>query len=124
MSSKSKLLLYHRFLLSKVSWNLSVADISKAWITENLNSIVSKCIRQWLERPISTALISLIINKLKYGISLILPSSKFVQCQKTIRNTLKSSPNCDILSLWEETSHHTNIQCDQYNNSKHALKVN
>ena len=55
--------------------------------------------------------------------SLVLPSTKFVQCQTTIRNALKSSPNHDIVNLWNETSHHTNIQYDQYRNTKHALKA-
>ena len=55
--------------------------------------------------------------------SLILPSTKFVQCQTTIRNALKSSPNHDIVNLWNETSHHTNVQYDQYRNTKHALKA-
>ena len=119
---KNKLLLYHRFLLSKLSWNLTIADISKTWIIDNLDSIVSKYIRQWLELPISATLSSLIINKSKYGISLILPSIKFIQCQTTIRNTLKSSPNNDIKDLWKDTSYHTNIQYDQYRNTKHALK--
>ena len=120
---KNKLLIYHRFLLSKISWNLTVADISKTWIVENLDSIVSKYIRQWLELPISATLSSLIINKSKYGMSLVLPSTKFVQCQTTIRDALKSSPNHDIVNLWNETSHHTNIQYDQYRNTKHALKA-
>ena len=119
---KSKLLLYHPFLLSKLSWNLTIADSSKTWIIDNLDSIVSKYIRQWLELPISATLSSLIINKSKYGISLILPSIKFIQCQTTIRNTLKSSPNNDIKDLWKDTSYHTNIQYDQYRNTKHALK--
>ena len=42
---KNKLLLYHRFLLSKISCNLTIADISKTWIIENLDSAVSKYIR-------------------------------------------------------------------------------
>ena len=116
---KNKLLLYHRFLLSKLSWNLTIADISKTWIIDNLDSIVSKYIGQWLELPISATFSSLIINKSKYGISLILPSIKFIQCQTTIRNTLKSSPNNDIKDLWKDTSYHTNIQYDQYRNTKH-----
>ena len=75
---KNKLLLYHRLLLSKISWNLTIADISKTWIIENLDSIVSKYFRQWLELPISATLSSLIIKRSRYGISLVLPSIKFI----------------------------------------------
>ena len=119
---KNKLLLSHHFLLSKISWNLTIADISKTWIMDNLDSIVSNYIRQWLELPISVTLSSLIINISKYGISLVLQSVEFIQCQTTIRNTLKSSPNNYIKEVWKDTSHHTNIQYDQYRNTKHALK--
>ena len=121
--TKNKLLLYNRLLLSKISWNLTIADISKTWIIENLDSIVLKYIRQWLELPISATLSSLINKRSKYGISLVLPLFKFIQCQTNIRNKLKSSPNSDITDLWEKTSHHTNIQYDQYRNSKQALKA-
>ena len=54
---------------------------------------------------------------------LLFPSIKFIQCQTTIQNTLKSSPNNDIINIWKETSHHTNIQYDQYRNIKDALKA-
>jgi len=33
-------------------------------------------------------------------------------------NRLNSSPNTDIKHFWKETSHHTNIQYNQYKNSK------
>ena len=46
-----------------------------------------------------------------------------MQCQTTIRNTLKSSPNNDMVNFWKETIHHTNIQYDQYSNTKDALKA-
>ena len=52
---------------------------------------------------------------------MILPSAKFIQCQTVIRNALLSSPNPDITSLWAATSNGTNIQYDQYKNTKQAL---
>ena len=33
---KNKLLHYHRFVLSKLSWHLTIADLSKTWVIENL----------------------------------------------------------------------------------------
>ena len=41
---KNKLRLYHNFVLSKISWKLTVADLSKTWVVENLDNIVSKYI--------------------------------------------------------------------------------
>ena len=74
---KSKLLLYSRFVLSKVSWHFTVADLSKTWVTENLDNLVSKSIRQWLDLPISATLSSIILSKSQYGLNMILPPMKF-----------------------------------------------
>ena len=50
-----------------------------------------------------------------------MPSTQFIQCQTVIRNALISSPNPDISSLWAATSNGTNIQYDQYRNTKQVL---
>ena len=60
---KNKLLLYHQFVLSKLSWHFSISDFSKTWIVENIDSLVSRYVPQWLELPISATLSSLLISK-------------------------------------------------------------
>ena len=45
-----------------------------------------------------------------------------MQCQTTIRTTLKSSPNESINHLWKLTKNHTNIQYDQYSATKEVIK--
>ena len=53
---KNKLLLYSRYLLSKLSWHFTVTTISKTWVSENMDSVVNKYVRKWLEIPISGTL--------------------------------------------------------------------
>ena len=36
---KNKLLMYKRYLLSKLSWHLTFANLAKTWVTENLDSV-------------------------------------------------------------------------------------
>ena len=93
------------------------------WVVENLDSLVFKYIRQWLVLPISATLSSIILSKSQFGLSLTLPSAKFLQCQTILRNALKSSPNDNIRSLWKNTSSSTNIQYDINRNTKEALKA-
>ena len=69
----------------------------------------------------SATLSNLIISKSNYGLSLILPSTKFIQCQTIFWNGLKSSPNSDIKALWQDSNTFTNIQYDQYSNAKQLL---
>ena len=120
---KNKLLIYHKFVLSKLSWHLTIADLSKTWVVQNLDSIVTRYVRQWLDLPISSTLSTLILQRSKYGITLVLPSTKFTQCQTVIRNALKTSPNPDINSLWATTSKGSNIQYDQYKTTKQVLSA-
>ena len=120
---KNKLLLYHRFLLSKVSWHFTIANLGKTWVAENLDNLVSSYVCQWLDLPISATLSSLVLPKAKYSINLILPSTKYSQCQTVIRNALKSSPNSDINILWSQTSLGCNVQYDQYQNTKQVLNA-
>jgi len=83
----------------------------------------SSYVRQWLDLPISATLSSLALPKTKYGINLILPSTKYSQCQTVIRNALKSSPNSDIDILWSQTSLGYNVQYDQNQNTKQVLNA-
>ena len=119
---KNKLLLYNRYVLSKLSWHFTVATLSKTWITENIDSVVNKYIRRWLEVPISGTLSTGFQTRNKFGQSIYPPSVKFIQCQTVLRKVLKSSPNESINELWKSTSTHTNIQYDVYNSTKDVLK--
>ena len=120
---KYKLSLYHCFILSKIAWHLTFPDLSKTWEGENLDTIVAKFVHHWLEFPSSAILSQLIISTSNYGLSLILPSAKFIECQTTLQNALKSSPNPDIRYLWQDSSQNTNVQYDQYKNTKQVLKA-
>ena len=120
---KSKLLLYHRYVLSKISWHLTVADLSKTWVIEHLDNLVVKFVRIWLELPISATLSGISLPNNKFGLNLQLPSVKFQQCQTVLRTTLKSSSNVSIKSLWRNTSNGMNVQYDTYQNTKQVLKA-
>ena len=101
---KNKLLLYPRFVLSKISWYFTIADLSKTWVVENLDNSVGMYVRRWFELPISATLSTLIISKSNYGLNLVLPSTMFIQCLTIVRYSLKSSPDSDSQSLWHDSN--------------------
>ena len=79
--SKNKSILYQRFLLSKLSWHLTVANLAKTWVIENLDSITIRLIRQWFDLPSSATLNGIILSFNQFGLNLQLPFVKFIQCQ-------------------------------------------
>ena len=119
---RNKLLVYKRYVLSKVSWHLTVADLSITWVKNNVDNIATKFIRSWLEIPISGTLDITMLTKKKFGLGLILPSHRFTQCRVTFRNKLKHSTNSNIQKIHSVTSNEKNVQYDQYLSTKEALK--
>ena len=120
---KNRLLLYQRYVLSKLSWHLTVANLSKTWVIENLDNVVVRFVRKWSDLPISATLSGISLPRNQFGLNLLLPSVKFLQCQTVLRNALKSSSNDAIKSLWRSTSFGMNIQYDTYRNIKQVLKA-
>jgi len=119
---KNKLSLYSRYVLPKISWHFTVATVSKTWVIENIDSLINKYIRKWLEIPISGTLSNLFLTRNKFGLNILPASVKFTQCQSVLRNALRTSPNESIKELWRSTSNHTNIQYDNYSSTKDVLR--
>ena len=71
---RNKLRLYNRYLQAKISWHLTVADISAAWIKKNLDYIVSKYIRMWLDLPVRATLSNIFLSSNKLCLNICPPS--------------------------------------------------
>ena len=119
---KHKLLLYSRYVLSKLFCHFTLANISKTWITELLDSVVNGYIRKWPDIPISGTLSNVFLECNKFVLNICPPSIKFTQCQTVLWNSLKESPNDSLKDLWKSSSCHTNIQYDVYKSTKEVLK--
>ena len=120
---KNKILLYSRYVLSKLSWHFTVATLSKTWVTKNVDSVVNQYIRKWLQIPISGTLSTVYLPCTIFGQNIYPPSLKFIQCQTVLRKVLKSSANESINELWKTTNNNTNIQYDIYESTKEVLRT-
>ena len=87
----------------------------------NVDNLVSRYIRSWLEIPISGTLNVITLSKRKFGLGVILPSTRLHQCQVTFRKSLSKSQNKNIRKLYNTTSKETNVQYDQYLSTKDVL---
>ena len=83
--------------------------------------MVNSYVRRWLEIPISGTLSTVFMSRNRFGLHII-PPVKFLQCQTTLRNALKTSPNVEINELWKSTSTNKNIQYDVYTTTKEVIK--
>ena len=86
---KNKLLLYSRYVLSKLSWHFTVATLSKTWVTENIDPIVNQYIRKWLEVPISGTLSTIFLTNNKFGLSIHPPSVKLYPMSNSLTYSIE-----------------------------------
>ena len=113
------MLIYQRYVLSKLSWNLTIAAaIDITWVKQSLDSIVNQCARSWLEIPIAGTVDIIQLSKRKFGICYVMLSTRFTQCQTVIRNNLRKSSNNDVVRIYYDTNCDTNIQFDQFKSTK------
>ena len=63
LNSKNKILLHKSQILSKLSWDFTISDISVTWVKTNIDMKVLKYFRCWLEIPISGTLDICMLSK-------------------------------------------------------------
>ena len=87
----------------------------------NVDNIVSRYIRLWLEIPVNDTLNNVTQSKRKFELGVTLPSTRHTQCQVTFRNKLRKSSNYNICEIHKATRN-INIQYDLFNSTCEALK--
>ena len=97
--------------VTRISWHLTVCNLSRMWIIQRLHL------------PISSTLSNTLLSPEQFGLDIILPSTKLTQCQYVHRSALKSSPNEAIKNLWKDSSNNKNVQYGMYKNTKEVLKA-
>ena len=89
----------------------------------NIDNIVSRYSRLWLEIPVNDTLNIVTQSKRKFGLGVTLPSTRHTQCQVTFRNKLRKSSNHNIRNIHKSTRN-INIQYDHFNSTREALRHN
>ena len=118
---RNKILLYSRYLHAKLSWDLTVADVDKTWIVNNIDNICRQFIRRWLEIPPSGTFDLILLSREKFGLEVADVRTKLQQCQVMVRKCLRSSSNVDIQQLADMADAKTK-QYDRFRASKEVLK--
>ncbi len=103
---KFKHQLYMKYLFSKISWHLTIADIDRTWIEQTLDTMCHNTFRAWLE----------------FGFNIIDVSTKLTECQVILRNKLKESNCLDTKNLLYASSSNFNVQYDAFSSAKQVAK--
>ena len=73
--------------------------------------------------PISGTLDIIRPPRSNFGLNIVPITTKFIQCQLTIRNCISNSSNEDLKFIHQETSQGKNVQYDTFKSTHEVLKV-
>ena len=82
---RNKLLLYNNYVLSKLAWHLTIADLGFTCVKHNLDILLVYFVRSWLEIPVSATIDIALLSKDKFGPNIVTFSTKFTQSQTSIK---------------------------------------
>jgi hypothetical protein len=119
---QNKILIYQRYVLPAIRWDLTVGDLTETWIKQALDTKLCSYLRLWLDIPMSGSLDFIKLTKKQYGLKICFVSDKFLQCQVAYRQCLEKSRNADVKFVKEATSYGRNIKADSYISTREALK--
>ena len=109
LHSRFKIMIVTRYVYGKLRWRLTVNEIDSTWIKTNLDSLVLRFVRKWLQLHPGA---HLRLPPKKFGLSLLLPSDIATSCKLTVRHILKSPRNNGINWLYSITLG-KNVQIDE-----------
>lgn len=112
IKAQLKIKILHLIAFPKLSFTLKSYNFPATWITQELDSVVRKYVRFWMELPISANIDNLLLPYAKGGINLSSIKNYSDALQLSKRYNLKNSRNFEINCLFKETSHR-NISIDE-----------
>ena len=112
LQSRFKIMIITRYVYSKLRWRLTVNEIDSTWIKTNLDSLVLRFVRKWLQLHPGPNTDHLRLPPKKFGLGLLLPSDIATSCKLTVRRILTSPKSNDIRRLYSITSG-KNVQIDE-----------
>ena len=122
MHTKHKLDLYNRYLLSKISWHLTIVDLTETWVKEVLGNKCHNAFRRWLEIPANDTVDIIMLSKSKFGLNIVDLSMKFTQCQTIIKKKLSNAENEDTQLIYQLIREKSNINYNHFITSKNVIK--
>ena len=112
LHSQLKIMIITRYVYSKLRWRLTANEIDSTWIKTNLDSLIQRFVRKWLQLHPGANTDHLRLPPKKFALGLLLLSDIATSCKLTVRHILKSSRNNDINQLYSITLG-KNVQIDE-----------
>lgn len=105
INALNKTEIVQRYLFSKVKWRFQKYNLTEAWVSENVDSIINKHYKKWLQLSISSNIVHLTVPKTILRLNLRTAKQIYIECKLPTKIILKISSNKEANKLYELTSY-------------------
>ena len=99
-----KIAIVQKYVYSKLRWRFSIYPLTTTWVSQNLENLVSKSLRKWLQIPISGNILHLSLPTSKLGLNFCSVTDLYQECQLSTRRILKTSQSEELRRIYSLTS--------------------
>ena len=92
----NKLSIVQSYVYSKYRWIFSIYNLTETWIVQNIDSLLGKYVRKWLQLPVSSNIEHLALPLQKLGLNYISAKQLYVKSKLSVREILNRSKNEEI----------------------------
>jgi hypothetical protein len=105
VNPQTRLKILDRFVPSQIAFYFKIYDISTTWVSEKLDSLCIRRVRNWIEAPISSCISEwLVLPGKKCGMGIASFKNRFERQRLSKRSAMKNSNNENIKDLWQESA--------------------
>ena len=100
-----KLKILKLYIPSQLSFDLRIYDLSYTWIDQNLDSLITRAVSDWMSFSRDTCIKEMLeLPKSMGGFEIPLLKSRTKKLRLSLRFCLRNNPNSDLRNIWRETS--------------------
>ena len=104
LNALNKTSIIQKYVYSKYRWLFTIYDLSETWVVENIDNVIGKYLRKWLQLPVSANISHLSFTTRKLGINITFAKEVYQKCKLSLRRILRLSKNREIRRLYSVTS--------------------
>ena len=116
LSPLNRISIIQTYVFSKRRWNFSIYELTETWVVQNIDNLIGKYVRKWLQLPVSANVEHLSFSLQRLGINFKFAKFVYNKCKLPVRRILSQSNNSEIQRLYKITEN-DNIPHDSLINS-------
>ena len=84
LNALNKTSIIQKYVFSKYRWLFTIYDLSETWVVENIDNVIGKYLRKWLQLPVSANISHLSLTTRELEINFTFAKEVYQKCKLSL----------------------------------------